>query len=351
MRSTTAPVRRPGTPPVVGSSRNPIKVSSASPKKIYSRKNATGRTRINKSLKRPSPIKSTPSISPPRQRRRRHSPQQSGIPSIDTPASGATMAPAANSEVIEISSDSELSNSEAAAVVHRWRGASSALTDYPTICTPSESGDDLPAPAFMFRNIGASPDDMYDSDSPAEGTARTLVPTVRDIINAAASPDDMYDSDSPAQRTPSTARALVPSIQHITNVAASPDDMYDSDSPAERTPSMARTLAPSVQRLTNAGPSNPAGLPLAHTPLTTNSSVRVSTRRRQQLVAPTPYQTPRGYTRPGLGNAADFASPFAQMGALGRTVTSVSPFAHLSQAELDSLIEDGTRTPSKPSHK
>lgn len=338
--ATTAPIERPATP-LAGSSRNPISVSSASPKKkataasalpkrkYYSNK-GTSRTRVNKALKRPSPIPSTPSKSPPRQRRWHSSPQ------------------AVSPEPIEISSDSDESlNDEAPAIVCGRVGTPSVLTGHSAVDSALDSGDDLPAPRFMFRTLAsASPDDMYDSDSPAEATPSnvvTLAPSVQHPPNAVgASLDDMYDSDSPAEAAPSV---------HLPTgiiVGASPDDMYDSDSPAEAAPSVhlptgnivgaspddmydsdshpedtgAVTIPPSTpNRATRGrfnratpGPSTPVGLQITRG------------RRHRQSLTPTWPQTPLGY--PTVSGSTHSAN------------NSPSPFAHLSQAELDSLLEE-----------
>ena len=202
---TTAPIQmlsgpatsaRPATP--TGSSRNPIEVSSVSPKKKRKAikvnyapvkkgrvgKTASARTRINKSLKQPSPTPSSPS--PPRQRRQRHLPQQSGSPPATNgiPIGNTAITSAASSEPIEISSDSDLSNSEVPVVTRgRGGGLPSVLTPVPMDDASSESEAELPAPAFMFRTLaGASPDDMYDLDSPSEAIpliAVTLPPALQ----------------------------------------------------------------------------------------------------------------------------------------------------------------------------
>jgi len=357
---TTAPIQmpsgpatsaRPATP--TGSSRNPIEVSSVSPKKKRKAikvnyapvkkgrvgKTASARTRINKSLKRPSPTPSSPS--PPRQRRRRHLPQQSGSPPATNgiPIGNTAITSAASSEPIEISSDSDLSNSEVPVVTRgRGGGLPSVLTPVPMDDASSESEAELPAPAFMFRTLaGASPDDMYDSDSPSEAIpliAVTLPPALQlspyvpasGLVRtlAGASPDDMYDSDSSSAATPSIAVALVAAVNH------SPGSIETADEDEERnavdtvvgvdptplsTQGMQATTSPP-----NRGTRRdltPAGFPLTQ-----------STAHRQFLT-PTLPRTPRGYTTPG---------------AISRSINSPnnspSPFAHLSQAELDSLLMD-----------
>lgn len=361
---TPAPIQTPATPPT-GSSRNPIEVSSASPKKKRNRievgsvspkkkrdrikarpaspkkkpadEKISARTRINKSLKRPSPIASTPSASPPRQRRRHHSPQQSGFPSAtyEMPASNAAIAPAVNSEPIEISSDSNSSdsnssNGEVLAPVCGRRGAPSILTAYPRFDASSESEDELPAPAFMFRTLaGASPDDMYDSDSPSEATpliAVTLAPALQRSpyvpasgsiprTLAGASPDDMYDLDSPSEATP-IAATLAPAAQHSSRSIDAPDEARDTLVHFDPTPLSSQGM----QAMTPPNRAIDRHLTPARFPLTQSITHR-------RFLTPTLLQSPLGYTTPrAVGSAIN--SP------------NYSPFAHLSQAELDSLLED-----------
>ena len=150
---------------------------------------------------------------------------------------------------------------------------------------------------------------------PASGLVRTL---------AGTSPDDMYDSDSSSAATPSIAVALVAAVNH------SPGSIETADEDEERnavdtvvgvdptplsTQGMQATTSPP-----NRGTRRdltPAGFPLTQ-----------STAHRQFLT-PTLPRTPRGYTTPG---------------AISRSINSPnnspSPFAHLSQAELDSLLMD-----------
>jgi len=377
--STTVPIRmprrpitppRPVTPPA-GSNRNPIEVSSASPKKkrlapkkkhittkvipAPSKKNhvtkiSSARTRIKRSLKRPSPIPSTPSASPPRQRRRHHSPQRSGSPSAThgVPANEAT-ARTVNSEIIEISSESESSNGEAPAVVRGRSGFLSVVTPFPTVDVWSESEDELPTPAFMFRTLaGASPSDMYDSDSPSEATPviaatpaailqrspHVLTPGPLPRILPGASPDDMYDSDSPSEAAPSISMTLAAAVQHPSgfidddsdggNVVDALADFDSTPLSTQGTPAGTslpnrvthRNLTPTPNRVTHRN-LTPTGFPLTQ-PFT-----------HRRFLTPTLSQTL-------LRNA----SPGSVGGAVNSPNDSPSPFAHLSQAELDTLLED-----------
>ena len=262
----------------------------------------------------------------------------------------------------------------------------------PALHSSLDSGDDLPAPQFMFRTLAAtSPDDMYDSDSPADA-APSIRPPSGNIVGA--SPDDMYDSDSPADAAPSvrppsgnvvgaspddmydsdSPADAAPSVRPPSGnvVGASPDDMYDSDSPADAAPSvrppsgnvvgaspddMYDSDSPAEDRAATPSPftsnqatcgrvnrairrlSTPVGSPMTRAHFTTNSGIQNLTRRHRQLLTPTRSQTPVGYLTSG---------------PIGRRTQSVnnspSPFAHLSQAELDSLIEEHIGMPSKTPH-
>ena len=253
----------------------------------------------------------------------------------DMPSNDIATGPAANSKPIEISSDLDSSNSEIPAVICGRRGAPSIIAAFPTVDALSESEEELPAPAFIFCILaGASPDDMYDSDSLSEGTpliAATLARTPQHSpfvpaasgpiarIQAGASPDDMYDSDSHSEATPSISMTLTAAVQNssgsVDTAEEGEEGRIDTLVDFDRTPL-------STQGMPAATPPNramhrhltPAGFPLTQS---------ITNRR---FLTPT-LRTPLRYTTPGTNHSAVDSPDY-------------SPFAHLSQAELDSLLEN-----------
>ena len=126
----------------------------------------------------------------------------------------------------------------------------------------------------------------------------------------------MYDSDSPSEATP-IAATLAPAAQHSSRSIDAPDEAQDTLVHFDPMPLSSQGM----QAMTP--PPNQAidrHLTPARFPLTQSIT-------HCQFLTPTLLQSPLGYTTPrAVGSAIN--SP------------NYSPFAHLSQAELDSLLED-----------